>query len=70
MSVLISLVIFAGFVFVLYFGLISVINDLFEMGFHEAPDALVAASPGAAGADEGRATESDQSLSTEMIDPR
>jgi hypothetical protein len=67
MYFLTSLIIFVGFAFVVYVGLIKVIWELSQLSFHESPVDRVAPSELAA-AEYAKEVESYESNPTEWID--
>ena len=52
-----SLIIFAGFAFMLCLGLVKMIRDLWEMGAHAAPEVPAVPHSAAVGAEVGRDTQ-------------
>jgi Na+-transporting methylmalonyl-CoA/oxaloacetate decarboxylase gamma subunit len=67
MYFLTSLIIFVGFAFVVYVGLIKIIRELSQLSFHESPEDREAPSELAA-AEYAKEVESYESNPTERID--
>jgi hypothetical protein len=67
MRFLISLIILVGFAFVVFGGLVTVIWELSQLGFHESP--VIREGPGElAAAEDAKEVESYESSPTELSD--